>query len=220
VPVGYCPSLEQLTPSIKNLVGLSAINRHRFFLELHAGVVWNGERCVLLPGASGSGKSTLTAGLVAAGFGYLSDEVALLENDTLELRPFPLALGVKRGALEAVAELWPEVTGLAAHRRVDGEQVRYLRPPPERCVPEETTYPVGWLVFPHYGTDLATELRPISRPEALRRLMRECMVLPELLDEPRVENLVRWMRRLQCFELPMSSLDQAVELVVSSLPTD
>jgi len=33
----------------------------------------------VLPAPSGSGKTTLTAGLVAAGWGYLTDELAILD---------------------------------------------------------------------------------------------------------------------------------------------
>jgi hypothetical protein len=213
IPISHCRRLDQLTPAVKSAIALAAINRYQFFLELHAGVVSNGERCILLPGASGSGKTTLTAGLTLAGFKYFSDEVALLEEETLALRPFPLALGVKRGALAAVEERWPEVAALQAHTRVDGELVRYLALPRERCAPADSTCAAGWLIFPRYGADLATELRPISQPEALRRLMQECMVLPQSLDEAHVEKLVQWMRTLECYELPMSSLARAVELI-------
>ena len=34
-----------------------AIDRHTFFLEIHAGVVFNGEKGILLPGGPGSGKT-------------------------------------------------------------------------------------------------------------------------------------------------------------------
>ena len=53
----------------------------------------------------------------------------------------------------------------------------------------------------------------MSRPEALRRLLGECLVLPELLDRAGVGSLVRWIRTVECFELPMSSLVDAVGLV-------
>ena len=213
IPVGHARQLDQLAPSMKNAIAVAAVNRHRIFLQLHAGVVSSGDRCILLPGASGSGKTTLTAGLVGAGFTYLSDEVALLEEETLDLRPFPLAIGVKRGAVAAVAERWPQVGELQAHARIDGEYVRYLALPSEHCAPPDSTCTAGWLIFPRYGAELSTALRPITRPQALRRLMQDCMVLPQLLDEARVEKLVQWMRGLQCFELPMNSLTEAVELV-------
>ena len=213
VPRGYCRDLESLTPLVKSLVSQAARSRHRYVLEIHAGVVSNGEACVLLPGAPGSGKSTLTLGLMLAGFEYLSDEVALLEERTLDIRPFPLGLGIKPGAVAVLAPSCPEIAALDVHSREDGQRVRYLPPPRDRCAPRDATRPARWLIFPRYDANVRTELRPISRPEALRRLLRECTAMPELLDEARVEALVRWMRKLACFELPMSSLDEAVALI-------
>jgi hypothetical protein len=58
-------------------------------------------------------------------------------------------------------------------------------------------------------------LVPLDRPDGLRRLLNESLVLPDLLDRGKVEALVRWMRNLQSFELPMSSLDAGVALVRS-----
>jgi len=43
-----------------------------------------------------------------------------------------------------------------------------------------------------------------------KQLLQECTSLPQPLDDTR---LVRWMRGLECLELPMSSLDEAVEIV-------
>ena len=213
VPRAYCRDLQQLTPVMKQLVAQGARNRHRCFLEIHAGVVSNGDACILLPGPSGSGKSTLTLGLVVAGFDYFSDEVALLEEETFDIRPFPLALGIKPGVMQVLARSCPEAATIDVHLREDGRHVRYLAPPAHCRVPADTTRPARWLIFPCYEEGVQTELRPISNSEALRRLLQECTMLPRLLDETRVENLVRWMRKLECFELPMSSLDEAVGLV-------
>ena len=56
---------------------------------------------------------------------------------------------------------------------------------------------------------MATELRPVSRPEALRHLLRECLVLPERMDRTGVESLVQWIRDVEFLELSMSSLADA-----------
>lgn len=213
VPVHHCREPGELAPRMKGLLRQLALNRDDFFLELHAGVVSDGTSCIVLPGAPGSGKTTLTAGLVFSGFEYFSDEVALLDEESLRLRPVPLGLGIKPGAVETLAELFPEVRQLAVHSREDGQQVRYLSLSATRTAPVGISREAKWLIFPRYGRSLDTALRPIGRPEALRRLMHECMVLPRLLDETRVEKLVRWMRQLHCYELPMNSLDRAVELV-------
>ena len=63
-----------------------------------------------------------------------------------------------------------------------------------------------------------TELKPIGRGEALRRLMQECVVLPELLTKSRVRCLVQWMRTVDCLELTMSSLREAIQLIKECCP--
>jgi hypothetical protein len=68
-------------------------------------------------------------------------------------------------------------------------------------------------VFPRYDPTAETALLPIARATGLQRLLKESLVLPELLDRGSVESLVRWMRNVECFELPMSSLEEAVALV-------
>jgi hypothetical protein len=54
---------------------------------VHAGVVTDRGRAIVLPGHSFSGKSTLVAALVRAGAEYYSDEYAILDADGL-LRPY------------------------------------------------------------------------------------------------------------------------------------
>lgn len=212
VPVEHCRDLDALAPLVKSRIRRIATNRHRFAFEIHAGVVAIGEQCILLPGAPGQGKTTLTAALSCAGFRYFSDEVALLEEPDLMVRPVPLSLGIKPGAVEALSPLYPEVSKLAVHAREDDQRVRYLNPPGYR--PDlPAALPVRWIVFPEYDANAATRLESMSRAEALRRLMDQCIVLPELLDEARIYMLVRWLRGIECMQLSLSSLASAVELI-------
>jgi len=67
LPVGHCMRLDQLVPMVKARVRQIAIDRHRYFMAIHAGVVGNGERCLMFPGAPGRGKTTLTAALSREG---------------------------------------------------------------------------------------------------------------------------------------------------------
>ena len=66
---------------------------------------------MLLPAISGSGKSTLTAALLAAGFGYCTDDLALLTGEPVRIRPVPTCLGLKRGSWNILAERLPQITG-------------------------------------------------------------------------------------------------------------
>ena len=83
-------------------------------LLLHAGAVARTDGgAAVLCGASGSGKSTLTAGLVAAGWSYLTDETVCLDPQTLRITPFRRPLSIKPGSHQVLGHLRPvpEYTG-------------------------------------------------------------------------------------------------------------
>ena len=65
-----CSGITELAPVVKSLIWVTAVNQHEFFLDIHAGVIGDGEKCIVLPGPPGSGKSTLTAALVHAGYQF------------------------------------------------------------------------------------------------------------------------------------------------------
>jgi hypothetical protein len=210
----FCRDLERVTPRLKTLLLQTAVKRHSYFLEIHAGVVFNGQKCLLLPAAPGSGKTTLTAALVAAGFQYFSDEVALLEEPDLKVRPVPIGLSVKSGALEVLAPLFPQLRRSAIHTREDFETVTYLNPPTASFSYDlNRTYPAGWIVFPRYSPGATTELRSIGKAEALARLMKEVLAVGPTMDKRIVRSLVDWIQQVDCYELPNSSLSEAVQLI-------
>jgi len=207
-----------LAPILKLQMRNVAMNRHDYFMQLHAGAVLGNEGALLFPGVSGSGKSTLTAALVAAGYGYLSDEVALLERDSLGVRPFPLALTVKPGAVGPLSDLYPSLRCLDVHHREDGKRVRYLRPPASAIAPDsEGGHPVRALIFPRHAPEARPSLRPIGRCEALQRLLDSCLSMPDWLSAQSVANLVHWMRGLESFELTTRTVPEAVAMVQQQL---
>jgi len=213
LPVAPCRGTEDVVPAMKLLLRETAVNRHPFLVSVHAGVVSFGDGCVLLPASAGSGKTTLTAALIRSGATYFSDEIALLEEGTLAVRPVPLALTIKDGSVAPLRALYPEIDTLTPHVREDYVRVRYLSPPAESLPADDTPQPVRWIVFPRYTEGAGTELRPLTRPAALRRLLDESFLPLEQLDRRKVESLVQWMRTVECFELPLSSLDEAVPIL-------
>jgi hypothetical protein len=209
-PVGSVGRREALAPAVKGQLRVLAVDREPYFMQIHAGVILAGDGgCLLLPGAPGSGKTTLTAGLVAAGFGYLSDEAALLVGDPLRVLALPLALTVKSGAVDVLAPLFPGLEGLPVHEREDGRRVRYLPPlgSPDR---RATSHPARWIVFPRYAPDVETRLLPLAKPAALERLLACCLTLPDWLDAEGVGRLVALLRGVGTWELPLSSLAEGV----------
>jgi hypothetical protein len=63
VPVHAGLEASQIAPIVKLCMRNAAMNRHRYFMQLHAGAVLGDDGVLLFPGESGSGKTTLTASL-------------------------------------------------------------------------------------------------------------------------------------------------------------
>lgn len=174
---------------------------------LHAGVVAGVDgRAVLLPAPSGSGKTTLTAALVAAGWDYLSDELALVEPETAAVRPFARPLCLARDAVELFAGLGDRLTPKLDSRRCDKLQVRPedLRPGASR-LPGQAC-PVRAVVLPLYEPAAPTRVEPLRRVETLLALLPNAFDL----DPGRLEVLAELCRSAPGYRLVSGDLDEAV----------
>lgn len=85
-------ALEVLGAQVRAYVALHAPSR----IFVHAGVVAQGGRAMLLPAPSFSGKTTLVAELVRRGAVYYSDEFAVLDGEGL-VHPYPKPLSIRNG---------------------------------------------------------------------------------------------------------------------------
>jgi hypothetical protein len=197
---GFCARNEEVAPVAKGLIWTAVLRRQDYLVHIHAGVVSGRAGCVLLPAAPGAGKSTLTIALVHAGFDLLSDEVALLGED-LMVSPFPTAICVKQSGIDVVARHYPHIRELPVHLRGDGKHVVYLPPPLGRVPPDGTRRSVCGIVFPRYRQGTETMSRVLSPPEALARLLAQCLNVGRKLDHATVERLVRWISPLPCAEI-------------------
>lgn len=213
-----CLGTEALAPVVKSLVWMTALRDQRYFLNVHAGVVSDGASCILLPAAPGSGKSTLTAALIHTGYEYFSDEVALLEDVTLNVFPVPLAICVKESGIDALADRFPQLRSIAIHDRADGKRVAYVPPPADRLPAMGDARPVTGLIFPRFTQAEKPAFVPLPRAEALQRLLGECLGVSEALDMYRVDALVQWISRISCHALTYGCTDEAVAEVASVFP--
>jgi hypothetical protein len=71
-------------------------------LLLHAAAAERDGFLVVLAGASGSGKSTTVAALVQRGFRYVTDEVVVLDRDSLRVEAFPRSVSLDPPAIRAL----------------------------------------------------------------------------------------------------------------------
>jgi Coenzyme PQQ synthesis protein D (PqqD) len=213
-PVAHFDDASAIAPTVKSILLQEAIDHCDYLFYFHAGVLSNGDALVLLPGAQGAGKSTLTTGLMQAGLEYFSDEVALLNQGSKGIRPFPIALCSKKAAWGTLESLFEGFDKLPVHLRLDGKTVRYMPPPVNPHDPDyDRPLPVRHIVFPSYSPDATTELKPLGRVAALERLMEECLAIKRTLTQEAVAWLAEWIEGIDCYELPNSSLQEAVAAV-------
>lgn len=134
----------------------------RDHVVLHAAAATRAGVTLVLPGAEEHGKTTTVAGLLRAGWDYVTDEAVAVDPGTLWLTPFPKALSLDKGAWPLFPELGP-APGPLCQRHVRAEQLsgRSLSFP---------VRPPRLLVFPQYVAGSRTALTPLSPGQAVRIL--------------------------------------------------
>ena len=172
---------------------------------LHAAAAVLRGVAVLLPGPPESGKTTTVAGLVRAGFGYLTDEAVAIDPDTMLARPYPKPLSVDRGSWDVLADVRP-----SHHGRVSGQwQV------PARLIRPDAVAgpaPVRFVVVPAYKTRTATRLEPMSRGETLMSLADSTFQFQDNVRR-NLTVLARVVAGADCYRLAVDDLDSAVTLI-------
>ena len=202
--------IDALVPIAKSTAWFAAILGQNFFLDIHAGVVRDKGGCILLCAPAGSGKSTMTAALVSAGFQYFSDELAMLEEETFNVFPAPLALCFKDTGFDAIERYFPQVRTLPVHIRGDGKRVCYMPPPADAMPTVTTAQPIKAVVFPSYQSDALTTLDRLEPLDALKLLMDQCLVINKRLDKEKVAGMIDWITRMNSYRLVYSNTEEAV----------
>jgi len=178
------------------------------FLILHAGaVVTPAGHGVLLPGEAGSGKTTLTAGLVRAGFGYLSDEAGVIDPVTGQLYPYPKTLDLKGDPFKLFPELRAKngkLPVVQSRWRVRADDIR----PGAIGGPCELRF----VIAPRYREGSATELSPMSRADAVIELWESVWNLFRYRERA-LRLLGEVMRGARSYRLVFGDLLEAVQAV-------
>jgi HprK-related kinase A len=180
-------------------------------LLLHAAVVERDGRAVILSGPSGAGKSTLCAALIARGFRFLTDEIAMVRHDG-QLEPHPRPISLKNEAIDLMAQMLPEAYLSQRFENPARGVVAFMRPSPRSIAAASETAPPALVTFPTYRPGADFELRPVGRAQAFTRLVESSANYLTLL-ETGFETLANLVEACRHYALHYPSLDDAVAAI-------
>jgi len=200
VPISAMSSAAEAADRVLTELNLQTVARTTDRFIFHGGAVEREGLVVAVLGSSGLGKSTLAAALVQAGWAYLSDELVIVDPETLRVDAFPKALDLDQTSIELLgspATIASESRG--RKRQVLPSQFGATSSGGRLALmvlldaPPGTTGPSGAGGTP--SSSIADALAPIdalqgvllntfaqtmSRPNALRDLSRLCMAAPAI----------------------------------------
>ena len=187
----------------------------QWFALLHGAALARSGHAFALAGSPGAGKSTLAAGLIAAGFDYLADDLVALSAPDALIVPWPLPLSLKPGSLDVLTPRLPQLAG-APRYRTKGLDARLLIP--DAGVWDREPVKLRTLFFPRFTAGGAPEARRLSSFEALQNLLTDRVWLGDPITEEGVTSFLAWLDATPAYALTYGTLDDAIRLVEGIVP--
>jgi hypothetical protein len=207
-PVATATTVSGIVTALVHHVNRQAIDGE-YAVMSHAGGVERDGVGFVFPAHMEAGKTTLTAGLVRAGFGYLTDEAVAFDWDSGEIEPFPKPLSIDEGSQFLFPELRP---GVAPGDEAPPEGQWQV--PAAAIRPDALGQPCAarFVIFPRYEEGVVTQLAPVTRAEALVEMARNTF---EFKERPRraLDVLAEIVRGAECYRIAVGSHAEACDLI-------
>ena len=165
-----------------------------------AGVSWQNQG-IILAGQTGVGKSTLTAWLLTQGFGYLTDELVFVPQQSNTFQGFIRPINLKPSAKPILDEI---LNGSEPHDQIlEGTVGRLVAASALNRGKLHIKSRLNLIIFPHYKPHSDFDLHRISKAEAGLVLM-QCLVNARNLPEHGFPEIVRLVREIPTYQMTYS----------------
>lgn len=198
----------QAAPSLKGLLVEEILNAPSMPVALHTACLIRNGGALLLAGSPGAGKSTITLALMAAGFGYGGDDIALVDHAG-RVEGLRFAPAIKTGAWRLITGLRADLACAPVHHRLDGKRIRFLSPGPGGG----GALPVRWIVSLQRRERTPAKLVQEDPVDALATLIREAYSSRGRASSTDIGMLVDLVSGAKCHALAYSDLDEAVRVL-------
>jgi HprK-related kinase A len=186
-------------------------SRAHHCLVIHAAAVERNGFAAILPAPPGSGKSTLCAALVSRGWRLLSDELTLVALDGGGLLPLARPISLKNASIDIMRAYAPGAVFTRPATDTAKGTIAHMKAPAESVLRAGESALPGWVVFPRYVADSATQLVPVPRARAFLRLAGNAFNY-SLLGSAGFAAVAGVIDRAACYDFTYSSLDEAMRV--------
>lgn len=187
-----------------------AVACHQWF-TIHAASLEHNGHTLILPAPPGSGKSTLCAALSLRSWRLLSDELTLLDHDTLAAYALARPINLKNASIDLIRSFEPATrwgpTVYDTHKGL----VTHMAPPSESVERMHETASPRWIVFPKYDPGSTPTLNSKSKAETFIEIAQNAFNY-SVLGETGFNVVQQLIDRCDCYTFTYSKLEDAIAI--------
>lgn len=186
----------------------------RTYFNVHAAALVKGDTGFLFPGSQHCGKTTLTLELIKRGYHLLSDDLAIINRETLAVMPFPRALNIREKSLPLLSGF--ENFIISKREFTIADEKRWFLDLKEFA---GSPFVPNVIVFPQLDPAETAALEPFSRSMALLELLRQNMApylptLPQPDDASNFEVSSRLVTQASTYRLTVGPVQETIGLLL------
>ncbi len=198
------------------IVTVSIQEKLSSFLHLHAGgIVTDNNKAMLIVADHGIGKSSIVIGLLLKGFKCLSDDIILVDTESLSFHCFPRAFKINTNLYKYLPELCNK-TDLKTTITTDGNQTRRINPEKICSSPFSNSSEIRWTIFLTDNGSTVCNLRQIGQIEAFGLFIRGTFNINDH-GYKGIDTITNIIEGSKCYLMNRGNLNDSISLLSNLL---